>query len=106
MSESVAPYPYVTSEGVSTNETCTADRLCKLESTSFATSAALDQQFPNAYAIARAEICPSFFGFPGCLWVSNCPPTDVKSIQFWAVISNDQVFLTPDDEYDERDEVS
>jgi hypothetical protein len=40
------------------------------------------------------------FGF------SNCPPTVVKSIQFWAAISNDQVLFTPDDEYDERDEVS
>jgi hypothetical protein len=70
--------------------------LCKLESTFFATSAALGQQFPIAYAAARAEICPSFFGFPGYLWDSNCPPAIVK---FWAAISNDH-------EYDERDEVS
>jgi hypothetical protein len=41
--------------------------LGELESTFFAMSLALDQQFPNAYAVARAEICPSFFGFPGCL---------------------------------------
>lgn len=53
-----------------TTRTCTADQdVCKLESTFFATSVALDQLFPNAYAVARAEICPSLFGLPGYLWV-------------------------------------
>ena len=96
----------MTSEGVYKRERARRPGWCKLESTYFATSAALDDQFPNAYAFARAEIYPSFFGFPGCLWVFNCPPTIVKSVQFWAAILIDQVLLRPEDEYDERDEVS
>jgi hypothetical protein len=74
--------------------TCTADRLCKLRKCALCYVSGAYQQFPNAYAVAKAEICPSGFNFLAVFGFSNCPPTivEVKSIRFWAAISNDQVY--------------
>ena len=94
-SESVAQYPHVTSEAVSTNEDVHGGQVVQIKKVySLLRLPALHQQFPNAYAVAKAEICPSGFSFLAVFGFSNCSPTivEVKSIRFWAAISNDQVY--------------